>query len=292
MLIDDAYIQLSLEYNLFWVRIMKEHAIFIEVSVPASQMQIMRQADRFKQQYERFLAELIRLSDGMLSEKVLESGQFVTPYTEASEQAVCHFTGVSAGSGLTRLEYDLRPRSPGGYFEQSEQVVNQLNRNLLNLTIAFSRFKSSLLESQTACELFTFLYTADLDHILREAMRYIDILNALVNRDEAFLNEYREFWNRNMAEHAMSMRGLFDPTEAALIGEANHFAQLFEKLNSSPHGSAVDEIGGTEAISRFKADTTQGLLECKIKAIMSPLFTDHLLREAKHYLFLLQSQIA
>ena len=41
-------------------------------------------------------------------------------------------------------------------------------------------------------------------------------------------------------------------------------------------------------ISKFKAQGTQGLVECKIKSIIIPLLGDHTLREANHYLRLLK----
>lgn len=34
MLSTEDYIRLSIHYNLFWIRIMKEHAVFIEATMP------------------------------------------------------------------------------------------------------------------------------------------------------------------------------------------------------------------------------------------------------------------
>jgi hypothetical protein len=39
----------------------------------------------------------------------------------------------------------------------------------------------------------------------------------------------------------------------------------------------------------FKAQGTEGLLSCKIKSIMVPLLGDHVLREANHYINLLET---
>ena len=286
MLSSEEYIRLSLEHNLFWVRIMKEHAIFIEASVPASQKQLAARADQFKRQYEQLLAETIRLADGSVSSDALLSVQYYTRFTEAAEQAVQRFTGIEIDSNLTRMEYDIRPAA--SYGRQKEQAVMTLNRNLIDLTSDFARFKSDLLNNQAACRLFTFLYFADLNHILHEAMKYLDILNGLQKKDERFNQNYMDFWNHNMSDHAKSMRGLFDPTETASFNEADRFAKMFDALIARMD-SGDNVLADTKAISKFKADTTQGLLECKIKAIMSPLYTDHLLREANHYLYLLQT---
>lgn len=288
MLSSEEYVRLSLEYNLFWVRIMKEHAIFIEASVPASQRQLAMQADQFKRQFEQLLGETIRLANGSVSSKALQSAQYFTRYTEAAEQVVQHFTGIEINSGLTRIEYNIEPLTSDSNTQQKEQLVTTLNQYILNLTNAFAQFKSGLLNSQAACQLFTFLYYADLNHILNEAMRYINILNGLQSRNELFNQDYIDFWNRNMSDHAKSMRGLFDPTETTYFNEADRFAKLFDALMAEATANADEALADTMAISEFKANTTQGLLECKIKAIMSPLYTDHLLREANHYIYLLQ----
>jgi hypothetical protein len=194
-------------------------------------------------------------------------------------------------SDLTRMMYNIEPYSPHiPVTAGKEQEVSQLNSNILNQTIAFARFKAEVLSSQTTCNLFTLMYTADLDHVLREAQFYIEILQRLKGRDENIADDYKEFWTRNMAEHAMSMRGLFDPTEKNYIEVANQFAHTFETLLQNEMQSMSGEaLAETEEISEFKANSTRGIIECKVKSIMLPLYADHLLREANHFIYLMRS---
>ncbi|HEX9026574.1 MAG TPA: DUF2935 domain-containing protein, partial [Clostridium sp.] len=59
--------------------------------------------------------------------------------------------------------------------------------------------------------------------------------------------------------------------------------------NSMPITKVTDDsFKATVRISTFKAQGTQGLVECKIKSIIIPLLGDHTLREANHYLRLLK----
>ena len=39
----------------------------------------------------------------------------------------------------------------------------------------------------------------------------------------------------------------------------------------------------------FKSAGTQGITQCKIRSVILPLLADHVLREANHYIRLLQS---
>ena len=45
----------------------------------------------------------------------------------------------------------------------------------------------------------------------------------------------------------------------------------------------------TASLRDFKTAATEGLLQCKIRALAVPLLADHALREANHYLRLLNT---
>ena len=102
-----------------------------------------------------------------------------------------------------------------------------------------------------------------------------------------------------MAEHAKFIRGLLDPTEEDLFAAANNFGNEFDLLtaealaamdNNAPFSKVTaDSLEATKAIRDFKAQGTQGILECKVRSIIIPLLGDHTLREANHFLRLLKS---
>jgi hypothetical protein len=110
--------------------------------------------------------------------------------------------------------------------------------------------------------------------------------------------EQEAFWNRIMAEHAKFIRGLLDPTEEVLINTANAFANEFDELTLDAKAAmdktipfsevTEDSLRATKAIRDFKAQGTEGLLDCNILSIIIPLLGDHTLREANHYLRLLK----
>lgn len=289
----ESYIQCSLQYHLFWIRILKEHAIFIEATMPPPGKEYADQADTYKQQYDQLLEAAIKLSDGVIPLSVLESGQFYTQYTEEAERLAQLNTGITINSQLTRMTYDIKPFT-GDYTatNKNEQDVFMLNQNLLNLTTSFVQFQADLLNRRVSCGLFTMMYTADILHILLEAKRYLEILKRLQNRDETLLCDYKSFWTQNMADHAKVMRGQLDPTESAYFNTANQLSDTFDLLGRAemrPETFPSDReiLSDAIAISDFKSDTTNGLITCKIQAIMLSLYTDHLLREANHFIYLM-----
>lgn len=102
-----------------------------------------------------------------------------------------------------------------------------------------------------------------------------------------------------MSEHSLFIRGLLDPTEMELFDIANNFGKEFETLRkeASTMNTSSLEISNltdntlkeTIKLRDFKAQATEGLLGCKIKSITVPLLADHVLREANHYINLVES---
>ncbi len=289
MLNDEEYTRLSMENNLFWTRIMREHAVFIESSMPPPQRQLAMQANRFKRQFDRLLSESIRLATGSVSDRSLQSGQYFTKATEAAEQATQQFTGTAINSNLTKMEYHIQPAGSSPQALQRTQEVSRLNQSALDLVNTFARFKSELYNRQTSCKMFTFLYASIYEHVFHEAKKYLEILTGLQKKDENYNGDYQSFWNQHMADHAKVMRGLFDPTETEHFNAADSFAKTFDTLVRSRSAAKEEELEATKALSGFKSDTTREIIECRVKSLMSPLFTDHITREANYYIYLLQS---
>ena len=100
-----------------------------------------------------------------------------------------------------------------------------------------------------------------------------------------------------MKEHALFIRGLLDPSEEQLIDTADDFAGDFKKLLEMARQrdckvtDALTEKSLTEArkIRQFKAAGTDGILKCQIASLILPLLADHVLREANHYIRLLET---
>lgn len=289
MLNDEEFIRLSIENHLFWARIMKEHAIFIESSMPPPQAQLAAQADQFKQQFDRILAESIRLANGIVPGRAIQSGQYFTRYTEASEQATQQLTGIEINSNLTKAEYSIQPSGSYTPAQPTAQNVFSLNQYVLEQINAFAKFKSDLYNMQASCRIFTFLYTSVYEHVFHEAMKYMEILTGLQKREENYNNGFEAFWNQHMSDHAKVMRGWFDPTESEHFNKADSFAKTFDAMIKKGNASRAEELAATRGLSEFKANTTQEILECKVKSLMAPLFTDHILREALYYIYLLQA---
>lgn len=301
MLSRSEFIRQSLETHLFFARIMKEHAFFLEIGFTPRDDKFIRHADELRAEFDDFLCDCIALSNGVVNNDVLQSGEVFTKYTLEAEKVSEFYTGVDIRTKLTEEEAGLMGGSEAS--PVLERRVAMLNRRALFLLDKIIQFKNTILADVLACKMFTMNYPLLLDHILREARFYQHLIKRLQYRDEiniqkeAYEQEY--FWNRIMAEHSKFIRGLLDPSEEELFKAADDFGNQFDQLTceakeamdmTRPSLTQVTEesLRATKAIRDFKAQGTEGILGCKVKSVIIPLLADHTLREASHYLRLLK----
>ncbi len=295
------FVRQSLELHLFFARIMKEHSFFLELGFTPRDSMFTQKADDFRLEFDRLLGEVVSLSDGVVSQNVLKSGEVITPYTLNAEMASSYYTGLSIPTELTRREAGLTGGNGMTVNPMIEERVFLINQWAISLISALIQFKATILNSVLSCKMFTMNYPLLIDHIMREANLYLQMVQRIQNRENINIEreamEQELFWNRIMAEHSKFIRGLLDPTENELINTANNFGNEFDQLTADSLAAmertmplkevTQESLKATEALRDFKAQGTQGLLECKIRSIIIPLLGDHTLREANHYLRLL-----
>lgn len=292
------YVQLSLENHLFFGRIMKEHSLFLMAGFPSKNSNYIKQAEWFMQQFEDLLRDSVNMAEGMIGKCVINSQEIVTDFTMGAEKRTSFLTGVDIDSGITEREKELKYGENNGCDRGMMQSVRILNRRALRLINGLIEFKEKILKEVSVCQLFTFNYPLLIEHILREAKMYRSIISELENRgcvSNYSIERTENFWNQIMMEHAMFIRGLLDPSEKELICTADDFAmdycELLEEARKRDCQVFEDVTGEsrklTEKYQEFKTAGTKGILECKIQGLILPLLADHVLREANHYLRLL-----
>ncbi|MGB4657187.1 MAG: DUF2935 domain-containing protein [Bacillota bacterium] len=238
-----------LQESRFWVRIFKEHALFIRLGLPCDRTDLISEA-------QTLFDELSALEDVLMARRSLDS----------------------------RLAGEIA------------SVVSEL--------IAF---KDRVLRLQLQCEMFPNFFPLLIDHIRREAVRFLEVLKTgrLAPTDVNTLTgliETEVFWLRIMREHIAFIRHLLDPSERTLISSletiGTRFSDALEtarelRTMSMSHPDYFNRvIRFTEEIEPLvkelrdlKAQAFQLLLECKIlSAVSSPLLLDHVRREADKFL--------
>lgn len=295
------YVIDSLEQHLFFARIMKEHAFFLKVGFLPPNADFAKKSEHLMRGFEKLLSRAIALSNCIVRQCVLDSGEIFTKFTDCAERQTQRFTGTFINSSLTASVMKLKGSDCISDVCVSQPLIHQvrqLNRDGLKLLDCIIAFKEQILCEVNSCNLFTSNYPLLIEHILREARLYREHLRRLEkigNCNCQDLIDSELFWNQIMMEHAMFIRGLLDPSEDTLIDTADDFAEDYKRLlkTSAAANDRVMRSGAsldlTKKFRDFKRAGTEGIENCKIRSIILPLLADHVLREANHYIRLLET---
>ena len=275
---------------------MKEHSLFLKAGFLPPNTDLAAEAERFLRGFEALLSRAAALGDCVVRRRVLVSGELVTEFTDLAECQTQKLTGIAVDRQLTARLAALKSGDEARIPRSLVGQVRQLNRDGLRLVEGLIAFKERLLHSVHSCCLFTANYPLLLEHILREARLYRSHLLRLEGRGGRCRQELCDselFWNQIMMEHALFIRGLLDPGEDALIETADGFAEDYKRLlaASAAANDAAMPCGALELTRKFrdfKQAGVEGIEACRIRSIILPLLADHVLREANHYLRLLE----
>lgn len=295
----ENYVSTSIETHLFFARIMKEHAFFLEAGFPCKDRRWIQRAAFFRMQFEALLRQVVRISNGMVDDRVLRSKELVTTFTRPAEERTQDLTGIPIDSRITVMEQELRAGCVRKPSKEMIAMIHRLNDRAIWLLNGLIEFKETILREVKVANLFTTNYPLLIEHILRETKLYRSTLLELKQKRRISPENLRgkeQFWNQIMMEHAFFIRGLLDPTEADLIEKANDFAMDYKELlklakeQDCKANQELTEKSLKETIKyrEFKTAGTEGILRCKIASIILPLLADHVLREANHYIRILE----
>lgn len=289
------YVKNSLELHLFFDRIMKEHAFFLDVAFMDKDREYKAIAKEFQRRFTAFLEEVIDLANGHVSEEILESGELVTKYTLEAEAKTNEFTGINLNSELTIKELNLKT----GEINLDNNLISKiysLNKRVLSLLPGLIRFQEDVLKEVLACKIFTTNYPTFIMHITNEAKMYYKLLSMIDNKEDFntySIYEQELFWNNIMKEHAEFIKGTLDPSEEELIDIAAAFVveynNLLEKGSSNPTILTTDSLKEALKVKDFEEAGTEGVLSCQVRSVIIPLLADHVVRESNHFIRFLKN---
>lgn len=314
----ENYAVLSIETHLFFARIMKEHALFLEAGFPCKDEAWIKKADWFKEQFEDLLRDAVKIGKGRIGGCILKSGELVTEFTIPAEKRTACLSGIEIDSEISCMEQKLMQGGSCEADRKEEQNdvcgcrsnirqnsrcrwerIHEINRRALRLLNGLIEFKESILNEVADGNLFNANYPLLIKHIIREAKLYRATVEELLRNGRIShqrIGELESFWNQIMMEHALFIRGLLDPSEEELIAAADGFAADYKKLLEQARGQdwqAMDDLTRksleeTLKYQEFKTAGAEGILCGEIASIILPLLADHVLREANHYIRILE----
>ena len=270
---------LSLEHHLFFARMMKEHAIFLEVSFAGMNQHIAKEADRYKVQFEKILNQAVKLSHGVLSKDIIQSAELVTEYTQTVEREVQRFTGISIDRAITAMEEDMQGEDDAYISPKLANQVLLLNRSAIRILDGIIDFEENILKELMASSIFSTSYPNFVKHLVHEAQSYRSyIINFEFSCDD--MTQVDLFWDHSVLEHTQYVKAILNSANNELIQSCSTFAASYQKMLDELDQKAACTMKNIE----IEPDIAGTATEFYIPSVILPLFADHMLREANHYI--------
>jgi len=167
--------------------------------------------------------------------------------------------------------------------ELNENDIKSLSNSFVMRTEPLIRFKRELQEEQASGKIHSLIYPLFLDHIAREAERFVRCQKMFMEGKSEFdRDEIIGFWSQIMSEHADFVAHLLDPEERDLFTQALEAGESFRKIQKEhPLEGKTDPVTmDVDHLIDFKTAALKGVEAGKIKSIITPELADHIRREA------------
>jgi len=253
-LTERMFIERSLTENKFWLRIMKEHALFLGEGMSRNDKDLIQQTDRFQQYFEQQERRAYQTPESVEAVRKLneDSIQLVYGFRNFKRNLLIMIINCKISGFNFPLLVDHIARE-AEYFMRSLQKFNQgildpiqdaiISENVfwLRIMMEHSRFISALLDQSER-------------NLVITARKFGDDFEVLLNQ----------------ARDVESMLTHKKPTYP-IIGKMNK-----------------DSESATEELRNFKKTGLELIKTCQIRNVISPLLADHVVREAEHFLFMIR----
>lgn len=250
---EQLFVERSLTENKFWLRIMKEHALFLGEGFNRKDTHLIQQTDRFYQFFEQQERKAYQIPNNV---------ELVRKFNEESIELVFGFRNFKRNlliliinckvSGFNfpllvdhiarEAEYFMRTlkKFNQGIIEPIQDSIINENVFWLRIMMEHSRFIASLLDQSER-------------NLVNTARKFGDDFETLLNQ----------------ARDVESMLSKKQPTYP-IIGKMNK-----------------DSETAAQEILAFKKTGLELIKSCQIRNVINPLLADHVVREAEHFLYMI-----
>lgn len=132
-----------------------------------------------------------------------------------------------------------------------------------------------------ASSIFSTSYPNFVKHLVHEAQSYRSYIINFDNEEEFSCDDMTQvdlFWDHSVLEHTQYVQAILNSANNELIQSCSTFAASYQKM--------LDELDQKAActMKNIESETDIAATEFYIPSVILPLFADHMLREANHYI--------
>lgn len=251
---EKMFIERSLTENKFWLRIMKEHAMFLGEGMSRNDKDLIQQTDRFFQYFEQ---------QEKRAYQTPPSVETVRKLNEDSIQLVYGFRNFKRNLLILIINCKI-----SGF--NFPLLVDHIAREAEYFMNTLQKFNQGILEPIQ-------------DAIIHENVFWLKIMM----EHSRFISALLDQSERNLVTTA---RKFGDDFETLLNQARDVESMLYHKKPTYPIIGKLnqDSESATEELRDFKKTGLELIKTCQIRNVINPLLADHVVREAEHFLFMIR----
>lgn len=251
---ESQFVRESINENLFWLRIMKEHALFMSQGFDRSDTNLIREADQFFVQFDRRLAEARSLrQDADVVRRFNEGSILLTRRFRDFKSKVllliitCKINGFNFPLLIDHIAREA------GYFVNTLQNLNEgrmepLADKIVDENVFWLRIMAE--------------HSRFIEHLLDPSERKLTSVAA------SFGDEFDQ-----LLIQARDLESMVKQTEPSFFGTLTRFT--------------TDVQSSTTDLRNFKKDARDLIRQCRALSLINPVLADHVVREANKFLSIL-----
>lgn len=304
MLSDTTYVTQSLIDHLFYLRILREFCLNIQLSFFQNNQNIIETAEELGKRYEELGIIASKISKGFIPNQIIKDRYFITDYTLDCELLTEKLFGIDINTDLTVQQKNIVGFDNISELKINEELINQvsdLNKDAIELTKDFIDFCKYLKQEMLNGNLFSYSYPLIYTYMLEEAGLFASDLERIQDKstaDPTYIINYQYYYSNSMMLASQFIIGLSDPSQASIITNADNYRKTFSNLmkryeqsSNSPDAQIILNEEAIDLVNSFRGflgKIIEGVLNNINYFIIEPIFLDNLLTEANYFLYLLQ----
>lgn len=244
---------LNLKEIRFWLRIMKEHALFIKLGLPCENTELQNEAQRFI----NLFADLERRAAGVSCDK--DFADFVAAVAVAVQNIFCFKRHV------LQLLVECRIRGGGNY----PLLLDHVSREALYFLKLLEKIRTGDMEYPVDAIVSENVFW------LRIMADHAKFIRGLLDPSEREALDQAQLFSDKFDQLNLHARDL----ESMLwhLGPTNDLVKFEKTVNEA-----------TVRLRDFKAAAEELIKDCAVLSLIPPLLADHVRREAEHFLEILE----
>lgn len=301
MLNDTLFMQQSLTNNLFYLRMLRDFSLNIELSFFKNNQELINAARDFGKSAEELLEKNITLANNKLFKDILDSQIFISDYTLDSELLTEKLFDIDINTNLTEQVTNLTGNNQYVANEQDIEKVQPLNTSALDLVSEFIDFLEYILNTMKKNNLFSYSYPTFYEYMLLDMNLFKSELERLIEKNgvgPTYILSLQVGKLDSMKKQTQFIQGLSDPNQTGIITQARNFEEEFNDLlaqykvsNLSPDTQKVlneKALDVTERFQSFLSTIIERLLAEELYFITPPIFLNNLLMDINYFIYLLK----